>query len=299
MAARWKYNDYFARTAKEYNTGIILWDNGFDQLDRYLNKWRDPTAISIIINAANGTTNSLADSTESTTVTTQESSAYIYHRYGTNVTDQTLPYLFNGNTLVSISAGETDLVEGTDYTVSGEDITYKASFLSTYISETTTPGSIVNLTLSFSEGSTLIANILQWDVPTICETSGSVDEVDDGDAYYIPVEWAGLPKVATVKALTTNGTYLVASWTKWLGPLQRARLVSRVFLLVQFRVHLMLTNDFEQTYSGQWSYDSGTGEVILESEIVQDVIAAGEDVVFTIEFYPRTPDNSVNFTLTV
>jgi hypothetical protein len=35
--------------------------------------------------------------------TTQSSSAYIFHQYGTDVTEQTLPFIFNGNKLSSIS----------------------------------------------------------------------------------------------------------------------------------------------------------------------------------------------------
>ena len=130
QAARWKYFDYLIREARLYKITTFMWDAGSDLLNRTANTWTDPVAHSILIDAAAGTNNSLADSTEDSNARTQQSSAYIWHRIGTTVNDTSLPYLWNGNTLKSITGPAGTLIQGRDYTVTGSNITYKASFLS-------------------------------------------------------------------------------------------------------------------------------------------------------------------------
>ena len=203
----------------------MLWDNGADFLDRPNDIWRDQTAIDILFTATEGIVNSLPDSTEDTSATTQFTSADIFHRSGTNVTDQILPYLFNGNTLTSISSPSGTLVEGTDYTVSTNNITYTAHFLSSYLSPTTAPGSIANLTLTFCDGAPLTANIVQWDTPVLASTSASAASTNGSDLS-IPIQWKGINKPATMRALTANGTELLDTFTEYFGPLQDGRTVS-------------------------------------------------------------------------
>lgn len=55
----------------------------------------------------------------------------------------------------------------------------------------------------------------------------------------------------------------------------------------------------QQTYSNQWNWDASN--VILTAAAIDAVVAAGQDSVFTFEFFPRVEGgaNSVNFTLTV
>ena len=223
-AARWKYHDYLIRTTKKYNMSPILWDNGLDHLDRSSGIWRDPVSIEILTNG--NETNSLPDSTVDTSATSQWSSAYIFHKVGTEVTDQTLPFLFNDNTLVSIKDSKgTTLKADTDYTVSGSNITFPASFLSTYYSKTSEPGLLPNFTLKFSSGASPVIQLVQWDTPTLSKTSAAASSVSGSDLS-IPITWKGLPKLATVKALLKNGTYLVDDFTQWFGPFAEARTVS-------------------------------------------------------------------------
>lgn len=182
----------------------------------------------MITKSTESTLNSLPDSSEDASATSQWSSAYIFHQYGTSVTAQSLPVIFNGNTLTSIkdSSGST-LTSGTDYSVSGANITFTASYLSKHLSATTTPGIVANLTLSFSGGdSSPILQIVQWKPPTLSSTSAVAASVSGSDLS-IPITWGGLPTVAAVKALTKSGAYLVDDWTVYLGPLQQARAVSK------------------------------------------------------------------------
>jgi endoglucanase len=227
-AARWRYTDYLEQIAAKYDIATILWDNGEDHLDRTTGVWRDPTSIQILTNTTGTARNSLPDSTTDAAATSQSSSAYIFHRVGTPVASQTLPFLFNGNTLVSIrNANGTTLRKGADYTVSDANIVFSASYLSRVYSARTAPGVLETLTLKFSAGASPTIQIVQWDTPTLAKTSAAASSASGSDLS-IPVTWKGLAKPAAVKALTAGGTYLVDDWTQYLGPLQQARTVSIV-----------------------------------------------------------------------
>lgn len=226
-AARWKYFDHLQKVAAQFDIATVLWDNGEDQLDRTTGEWRDPTTLDLVIGTTAETTNSLPDSTEDATASEQSSSAYIFHRAGTQVTNQALPYIFNGNSLESItdSAG-TVLESGSDYSVSGDNIVFSASYLGTKYTASTAPGVIDTLTLEFDGGvASPRIEIVQWDTPVLASKSASASAVAGSD-YSIPITWKGLSKPATVKALTNSGVYLFDDWTQYLGPLEQARAVS-------------------------------------------------------------------------
>ncbi|KAK1517354.1 endoglucanase B [Colletotrichum paranaense] len=270
-AARWKWTDQFVRTAAELNTAVVIWDNGLDHLDRSAHAWRDPTSLAILNTAVKGVKNSLPDSTTDASATTQSSSAYIWNKVGTAPADQTLPWLFNGNTLQSVKTNTgTTLAANTDYTASASSITFKAAFLSKYLSATAAPGSKANLTLTFSAGAKSQVEIVQWDVPVASATSSTAVA---GADLKIPVTYKGLKTVAAVKALRSDGVYLFDDWTQYLGPLQQAHI----------------------TFNGQWNFDGGN--IILPSATVQAVISAGKATTFTFEFYPRVPGNNITYTL--
>ncbi|KAF2476416.1 endoglucanase B [Lindgomyces ingoldianus] len=274
-SARWRYFDFFIRTAAKYNTVPIMWDNGADFLNRATHQWRDTVAMDIMTNASKGIANALPDSTTDGSVTSQSSSAYIYHKLNTSITDQTLPFLLNGNSFKSATLASTgkSLVSGTDYSISGSSITFKSTFLSTILTPTTPTGSIANLTLTFSTGASLLVNILSYSTPTISPTSSALPSVSAD--LLIPITWAGQNRPAAVKAVKSDGTFLVDDWTQYLGPLQQGRM----------------------TYSGQWDWDGS--HVVLKAAVLDAVRSAGKSTVFTIEFYPRVEGNSVNYTLTV
>ncbi|KAJ5929897.1 hypothetical protein N7454_006847 [Penicillium verhagenii] len=277
-AARWKYVDFLVRTAAELDFAYILWDNGLDHLDRDTGTWRDPNSISMITKSTASTANSLPDSTEDASASTQWSSAYIFQQAGASVDSQSLPFVWNGNSLTSITdSSGSILTSEVDYSVSGGNLTFAASYISRHVSATTAPGTITNLTLEFSGGaSSPIVQLVQWTTPTLSSTSAVASSVSGADLL-IPITWGGLSTVAAVKAITSDGSYLVDSWTEYLGPLQQAR----------------------TTYSTQYSWD--TSHVIITSSAISSVISAGQTTIFTFEFFPRDNGlvNAVNFTLTV
>ncbi|KAI5194530.1 endoglucanase B [Aureobasidium subglaciale] len=274
-AARWRYFDFFVRTAAKYNTATVLWDNGADFLDRGNHVWRDQTAIDIYLSAADGQLNALPDSTTDANAAMQFTSADLFVRVGQNVISQTLPYVLpSGISLVSISRSDGTLDSGSDYSISGDEITFSAAFLRTYFTTSTRPGSVANLTLEFSTGADLSLNLVLWDTPILSSTS-SFAAAANGSSIFIPIQWKGINKPATVKAVTASGKYLVDDFTSYYGPLQNAR----------------------TTYNSQWNWD--TDNLIITAAAVGAVQAINEDVIFTFEFYPRVPGNAVNYTLTV
>ncbi|KAI0127325.1 putative cellulase [Xylariales sp. AK1849] len=272
-AARRKYMDFVTRTAKKYDTSVILWDNGDDYLDRTTHTWRDPIVVDILRTAANGVSNSLSDSTTDASATEQSSSAYIFHKVGDDVTDQTLSFVLNGNTIESVQATDGSVLSASmDYSISDSAVAVTSAFLSNYLSSAEEPGSKENLTVAFSAGASAAVEIVQWDVPTLSSTTSVAVS---GSDLAIPITFKGLYKVAAVKMLREDGVYLFDDWTQYLGPLQQAR----------------------GTYSGQWSWDASN--VILTAATVEQVISGNVSTTFTFEFYPRVAGNAVNYTLTV
>jgi len=226
-AARWKWFDHFVRTARATNSAFIIWDNGFDHLDRAAHKWRDPTALAIIQSALRGVRNALPDSTTDAGATTQSSSAYAFHRVGAPVEDVELSFQLNGNTLTSVTrAGGAALSAAADYAVSGSKLTLKRSFVSGLVSATAVPGTKASLTVAFSAGAPLVVEVVQWDVPVFSSTTSKAAA---GSDLRIPVTYKGLPRVAAVKVVRSDGTYPFDDWTKYLGPLQQGRGVSHSF----------------------------------------------------------------------
>jgi endoglucanase len=261
------------RTAAELDTAVIIWDNGLDHLDRSTHVWKDPQSLQILLNAVAGVSNSLADFTTDAAATQQSSSAYVFHKVGDAVADATVSISLNGNTLKSIAVdGGAALQASTDYTAAGGAITFKAAFLSKYLSATAAPGSKANLTLTFSAGATAGVEIVQWQTPTLASTSSAAVA---GTEVQIPVTWGGIRQPAGVKMVRSDGVILFDDWTQWLGPLQAGY----------------------GTYNGQWNWSGNT--LILTAATVDAVIAAGVDTTFTFDFFPRVPGNSVNYTLTV
>lgn len=274
-AARWRYFDFFARTAAKYNTSTVLWDNGADYLNRATHSWRDPVALDIYLNAQKGIVNALPDSTTDLSATSQNSSAYIYHKQNTTVADQTLPFLFNGNTLQKISVAATNkvLTKGQHYTVAQQSITFTSAFLSTVLTPSSPTGTLANLTLEFNRGAKLSVNVLQYNTPTLQQSSSALPATSAD--LLIPITWAGQNRPAAIKAVRADGVYLFDSWTEYLGPLQQGRM----------------------SYPAQWEWDAQ--HVILPAAVLDAVRAADQTTTFTIEFYPRQPGNSVEYTITV
>ncbi|KAA8568251.1 hypothetical protein MFRU_034g00720 [Monilinia fructicola] len=272
-AARWKYTDYFVKTAKSFGFAHILWDNGLDFLNRPTNTWTDPVSMSILFNAVKGVSNSLADTTTDPLATSQNTSAYLFHKVGDPVVAQSLPYILNGNTLSSIKTSTGTTLATTSYSMSSAGVlTFTQAYLSTLYSSTAAAGIKEKLTLTFSAGAPSQLQIVQWANPTLPKTSFSKQSTD----LTIPINYAGLQQVATIKALNADGTYMISgdAWTQYLGPLQQAR----------------------WTY-GAWT--SNSSGLTISASGMSIISGTGQTDTLTLEFFPRIQgQNSVNITFT-
>jgi endoglucanase len=255
-AARWKYFDYFIRTATKYSFAQMLWDNGADHYDRVNNKWIDPIDLSVLLSASKGVINSLADSTEDASATSQNSSAYLFHKVGDPVIAQSIPYLLNGNTLTNIKNAAGTVLTSSQYSISAGTVTFSATYLGSLYSSTAAPGVKDTLALSFSAGTPLTLEIVQYTTPTVATNTFKVDPSAD---LVIPVTWNGIGPAA-VQALKTDGTYLADDWTVYLGPLQQAR----------------------WTF-GSWKYDVAAGTFTVTASGLTTIQAAGQTVTLTVE----------------
>ncbi|CAG9953568.1 unnamed protein product [Clonostachys rosea f. rosea IK726] len=269
-AARWKWYDHFVSAATKIGATVAVWDNGLDHLNRETGEFRDPTVVSIINSSTAGVSNSLADSTVDGSATEQSTSAFLFHRVGEAVSDQELPFIFNGNTLVAITAADGKELTASDYTAGSSSITFKSSIISSYIDASSAAGVKETFTLHFSAGASSVVTLVQWDVPVLGSTSSKAVA---GSDLSIPVEWKGLERLATVKMVADDGTYLVDDWTQYLGPLQQAR----------------------GTWEGQWSFEGGNA--IIKSAAIDLVISLAKPVTFTFEFYPRVEGNVAEYVL--
>ncbi|KAK5109381.1 hypothetical protein LTR62_007047 [Meristemomyces frigidus] len=278
-SARWKYSDFLMKTAAKYNTATYWWDNGATDFDRGSGKFRDPVVKDIIVQAAQGKTNSLADSTEDESGLTQVSSAYLYHTAGkapTPPTDLTASYLLNGNTITSVRSpsGQT-LSKGPDYTVTGGNVTFKAPLISKYITPHTPFGQVANFTILFSHGATLQTTLVKLGQSKLATNTSIATASTATTDLRIPVTYATIPKVAAVQAKLADGTCLFDTWTVYLPAIQQCR----------------------STYGNQWDYDGAS--VTISAAAVQAVVAAGQTTTFVVEFYPRMPGNSATFVMTL
>ncbi|KAH8734154.1 endoglucanase D precursor [Ilyonectria robusta] len=273
-AARWKYHDFLARMCVKYNFSPIIWDTGNDHLDRQSHTWHDPTGIQILTNALEGIDNSLPDSTTDAYATSQYSSAFAFLRIHDSVQDQSLPFLFNGNSVKAIKDGDISLSEGTDYSITDENIVLHASFLSEYFDPASSPGVKTTLSVSFSAGASIPIQLVLWDPPAVPKSKSAAVV---GSELSISVNWNGVSKPAAVAAFKSDGTPLVDDWTIYLPPLGQGR----------------------TTYGAQWTWNWNQDGVTITAGAVEATVKSGQSATFVIESYPRVEGNQVNYTLVV
>lgn len=234
-AAHWKWYDFITRTAHKYNTSVALWDASGSFAVDSASPWPDPTSLNILVKGSKGINNSLADSTVDGSATTQFSSGNLFHKLGDPITDINLPFLWNGNKLLSIEgSGSCGKLLSSDFATSSTNLTFKASFLKKLFLPATPPGFVANLTLHFSAGADLQLKAYQWSTPILSTNSTNVTAAIAQSDLWVPVTWQGKPQLATCKGQFADGSYIVDTWTQWLGPMQKGRMV-RLFNYHSFR----------------------------------------------------------------
>jgi hypothetical protein len=257
--------------AAKYNTGTMVWDSGASGagnsdtgtglLDRKLHLWRDPTAITVLMQAHKGIPNTLPLSYDviNGAHAGQRTSAYIFHRLSSNIEDVTLEFNVTpgGNSIRSIRDSSDNLIEPTNYiytprlTSNHSSSPNKPSEIATLFIQgpaifaamlnsnssdpLSSPGVKTKLTIYFTTGAPVTIPIVIWDKPTL-NTIHEEAYAQTGRDFEIPITFKGLENVAAIRALYkemapgekySSGRNVVDEWTQYLGPLQAGYLVRR------------------------------------------------------------------------
>ncbi|MCE6998666.1 cellulase family glycosylhydrolase [Saccharothrix sp. S26] len=172
---------YYARTKK---ITTMLWDNG-QHFGRTSYQWSDPELAAQIKSSW-------------TTRSGTASSDQVFSAKSSAVTDKTLTLNLNGTSFVGLRQGTTDLVRGTDYTVSGDQLTIKAATI-TRLSGSRAYGTNATLSARFSAGVPWRINLVTYDTPVLQNATGTTS------AFAIPTQFRG-DQLATMEAKYADGS---------------------------------------------------------------------------------------------
>lgn len=178
-----KFFEFFAQYVKQKSMATMLWDNG-QHFNRTSFNWADPDLFNMIKASWTGRSSTA-------------SSDLLHVKQGAAVKDTSVQLNLNGNTLISLSVNGTTLKSGTDYTLNGSTLTFKASQLS----KLTTSGKLgVNATIvaKFNKGADWKFNVVLYNTPKLSSTTGTTS------SFAIPTAFNG-DQLATMEAVYVNG----------------------------------------------------------------------------------------------
>ncbi|GAA0134713.1 cellulase family glycosylhydrolase [Paenibacillus sp. YSY-4.3] len=178
-----KFFEFFAQYVKQKSITTMLWDNG-QHFNRTSFKWSDPDLFNMMKASWTGRSSTA-------------SSDLIHVKQGTTIKDTSVQLNLNGNTLASLSVNGTALKSGTDYTLSGSTLTFKASQLT----KLTSSGKLgVNATIvaKFNKGADWKFNVVLYNTPKLSSTTGNTS------SFAIPTAFNG-DQLATMEAVYVNG----------------------------------------------------------------------------------------------
>lgn len=179
-----KFFEFFGYHTRTRNIAIQLWDNG-QHLNRTSFQWSDPELIAQIKSA--WTTRS----------GTAASDMIFVPRTGA-VTAKSLALNLNGLNFQALRQGNTNLVQGTDYTISGNQLTLTASAVTRLVGNRAYG---VNATLHahFSAGVPWRINLISHDRPVLQNATGTTS------SFNIPTAFNG-DQLATMEARYADGS---------------------------------------------------------------------------------------------
>ncbi|RSM59871.1 cellulase [Actinoplanes sp. ATCC 53533] len=182
---------YHARTR---NLTTMVWDAG-QFLNRDELRWRDPGVFAMM-------------KTGWTTRSATASSDQVYVPRSGAITSKTLTLNLNGTSFQGLRQGNTDLVNGTDYTVSGSTLTLTAAAV-TRLAGNRAYGVNATIEARFSAGLPWSISIISFDPPTQGNATGTTS------ALAIPTQFRG-DQLATMEARYADGTPAgPANWTSY------------------------------------------------------------------------------------
>ncbi|WP_438872153.1 cellulase family glycosylhydrolase [Paractinoplanes rishiriensis] len=179
-----KFFEYYGYYTRLKGITTMLWDNG-QHLDRTALTWRDVELYNQI--KSSWTVRSGTASTDQ-----------VFVAKSAAIAAKTVTLNLNGTSLTAVRHNGTDLVQGTDYTVSGDQLTLTADAVTTLVGDRTY-GTNAQLQLVFSAGVPWRINIITYDSPVVSAATGTTA------AFAIPTAFNG-DRVATMEAKYADGT---------------------------------------------------------------------------------------------
>jgi endoglucanase len=210
-----KYFEYLTYYVKEKGITHMLWDNG-QHFNRRSRIWSDEDLYNIIMASMEGRSSNAA-------------SDFVYIKKGETIVDEQIKLNLNGNTLINIKNREQVLVNGTDYELSGDTLTLKASLLDSIITDSF--GTNATLTLEFNTGADWNVKVIYYDTPTMESVNGFSSN------YRIPTNFNG-DRLATIHATYKSGNNAgPQNWTPF-------KEFDRAFKPDYFNKNIHLTSNF-------------------------------------------------------
>nr|WP_211228537.1 cellulase family glycosylhydrolase [Glycomyces tenuis] len=179
-----KFFEYMGYYANEKGLTLQVWDNG-QHFGRTSFEWSDPELFAIM--EASWTTRSGTASSDQ-----------VYVEKSSAITDATLTLNLNGTSFEGLRHGDTALTEGSDYTVSGDQLTITASALTELVGSQEY-GVNADLYADFSQGVPWRISVISYDTPALQDASGTTD------AFAIPTQFNG-DQLATMEAVYADGS---------------------------------------------------------------------------------------------
>ncbi|MCC3763343.1 cellulase family glycosylhydrolase [Glycomyces sp. TRM65418] len=179
-----KFFEYVGYYARQKGLTLQVWDNG-QHFNRTTFEWRDPELYNMM---------KASWSSRSGTASTDQ----VFVAKSGTVADVSLQLNPNGTTFQHLRLGSTNLVRGTDYTISGDTLTIKASRLTSLLGDRSY-GVKANLHAVFSQGAPWRISVISYDQPTMSAATGSTG------AFAIPTQFNG-DQLATMEAEYADGS---------------------------------------------------------------------------------------------
>lgn len=187
-----KYFELFGYEARLHHITTMWWNGG--NFDRTTLQWRNPAIYEQM--RSSWTVRSGTASTD-----------MLFVRAGQPAADSTITLNTNGNDLISIVNGSQKLLRGRDYTVAGDQLTFKAATLSR-LTAAKAIGVNATLKLRFSHGVPWDLNVITYDRPVLTGATGT-------SSLVIPTAFNG-DQLATMEAVYADGSIAGPfSWTKF------------------------------------------------------------------------------------
>jgi hypothetical protein len=189
-----KYFEALGHAARTNKVTTVLWDNG-SFYDRGKLRWQDAGLYRQI--KSSWTTRSATASSDS-----------VFVPKSRPVKDRSLTLNLNGATFTALKQGTTKLVNGRDYTLSGNRLTMKAATLTRLVGDRS-PGVNATLQAGFSRGVPWRIQVITYDTPVQTDTTGTTA------SFRIPTQFRG-DVLATMQATYADGSNAgPTSWTPY------------------------------------------------------------------------------------